>query len=629
MEYFERGNHRSSESKAVLNMQESAEVIVSQNVEMQSRTKDRINRSLQYDPERRNGHMDVENKESCLQRDSAERKGYDRAINGYRLEHIYKLKFTNPEILAICKILLDSRALTKKEMESILAKLIDSCVPEENQKLVKELIKNEEFHYIEPRHHTVFIDKMWLIGQAIQQHKYIEIEYQGIQGSSVKRRKLKPLAIMFSEYYFYMCAFIDDKEVRANFNVIDDAFPTIYRLDRIQSIQVLEEHYNIPYTSRFEEGEFRKRIDYYATTYEGPKCKETEDPQFIKDEGTPSLIPGSYVSSGLAAHVMYYKYVMSMPLYRQEKDFEYLGAKISRTTMASWIIYCAENYFRPMYEYLHRKLLKRRYLMADETPIQVLKEEGRRPQSKSYVWLVRTGDDGETPIILYNYTPTRAGKNAAAFLAGADPGYYLMVDGYQGYNKVPDAQRCCCWAHIRRYWLRAIPKGHEKDYKHPAVQGFLYCNKLFEYERSYREKGLSLKQIYNRRLKDQKPVIEAFLSWLDQLHPESGDRLISAINYSNGCRPYMMNYLKDGACSLSNNLSENSIRPLVVGRKNWLFSDTPSGADASMKIYSMIETAKANELDPHKYLSFLLEHRPSADMSDFIYGVHPKTMRLP
>ena len=116
--------------------------------------------------------------------------------------------------------------------------------------------------------------------------------------------------------------------------------------------------------------------------------------------------------------------------------------------------------------------------------------------------------------------------------------------------------------------------------------------------------------------KDQKPVIEAFLSWLDQLHPESGDRLIKAINYSNGCRPFMMNYLKDGACSLSNNLSENSIRPLVVGRKNWLFCDTPAGADASMKIYSMIETAKANELDPLKYLSFLLEHRPGAEMSD-------------
>lgn len=359
-----------------------------------------------------------------------------------------------------------------------------------------------------------------------------------------------------------------------------------------------------------------ERIEYIATTYSCPKCKDTEEPQFIKDEGVPALIPGSYVSSSLAAHVMYYKYVMSVPLYRQEKDFKHLGANLSRTSMAHWIIHCSENYFQPMYDYMHRQLLKRRYLMADETPLQVLKEKERRPQSKSYVWLVRTGEDGEIPIILYSYTPTRAGKNAAEFLKDAEPGYFLMTDGYQGYNKVPEANRCCCWAHIRRYWLRAIPKGHEKDYTNPAVQGLLYCNKLFEYERSYREKGLSLKRIYNRRLKDEKPVIEAFLSWLDGLYPKTGDNIIRAITYTNNCRPYMMNYLKDGACSLSNNLSENSIRPLVVGRKNWLFSDTPAGAKASMNVYSMIETAKENELDPLKYLTFLLENRPNANMSE-------------
>jgi transposase len=360
-----------------------------------------------------------------------------------------------------------------------------------------------------------------------------------------------------------------------------------------------------------------ERIEYVATTYACPNCKDTEeDAPFVKDNGPKPLIPGSYVSSGLAAHVMYYKYMMSVPLYRMEKDFEHLGAKISRTTMASWIIYCSKHYFEPMFDFFHRKLLTRRYLMADETPIQVLKEPDRRAQTKSYVWLVRTGDDGEIPIILYNYTPTRAGKNAAAFLKGAGEGFFLMTDGYQGYNKVPDAQRCCCWAHIRRYWLKAIPKGHESDYTHPAVQGLLYCNKLFEYERSYREKGLSLKQIYKRRLKDEKPVIEAFLAWLDNLHPQTGDSITKAITYSQNCRPYMMNYLKDGACSLSNNLSENSIRPVVMGRKNWLFSDTPDGANASMKIFSMIETAKANGVDPLKYLSFLLEHRPSTEMTD-------------
>ena len=359
-----------------------------------------------------------------------------------------------------------------------------------------------------------------------------------------------------------------------------------------------------------------ERIEYVATTYECPSCKDTEEPQFIKDEGEPALIPGSYASSGLAAHVMFAKYVMGLPLYRQEKDFKRLGAEIGRTTMAHWIIYCAQHYYQPIYGYLHRQLLKRRYLMADETPIQVLKEPDRRPQSKSYVWLVRTGEDGDVPIILYNYTPTRAGKNVAAFLKEAPPGYYLMADGYKGYNKVPEAKRCCCYAHIRRYLVQAIPKGHEKDYTHPAVQGVLYCNKLFEYERSYKEKGLSFKQIYNRRQRDEKPVVEAFLSWVDAQHPQSGDRLIRALNYINGCRPYMMNYLEDGRCSLSNNLSENSIRPLVVGRKAWLFSDTQDGAESGMIIYSMIETAKANGIDPLKYLIYLLEHRPNTDMQD-------------
>ena len=359
-----------------------------------------------------------------------------------------------------------------------------------------------------------------------------------------------------------------------------------------------------------------ERIEYIATTYECPKCKDTDEPQFVKDEGLPALIPGSYVSSGLAAHVMYAKYVLGMPLYRLEKDFARLGARISRTSMAGWIIYCSENYLQPIYRRLHRLLLKRRYLMADETPIQVLKEPDRRPQSKSYVWLVRTGEDGEVPIVLYHYTPTRAGKNAEAFLKDAEDGFYIMVDGYKGYNKLKKAKRCCCWAHIRRYLLQAIPKGHERDYSEPAVQGYMYCNKLFEYERHYREQGLSFKQIYNRRLKDEKPVIEAFLAWADRQHPQSGDRIIKALNYINGCRPYMMTYLEDAHCSLSNNLSENSIRPVVLGRKNWLFSDTQDGANASMIVFSIVETAKANNLDSQKYLQFLLDQRPSAEMTD-------------
>lgn len=359
-----------------------------------------------------------------------------------------------------------------------------------------------------------------------------------------------------------------------------------------------------------------ERIQYMATTYECPKCKDTDEPQFVKDEGLPALLDGSYASESLVAHIVYSKYVMGLPLYRLEKDFEHLGAKLSRGTMAKWIINCSKIYFNPLTEYMHQRLLLRRYLMADETPIQVLKEPDRTPQKKSYSWVIRTGEDGDVPIIIFNYTPTRAGYNAANFLKGAEPGYYLMVDGYQGYNKVPEAKRCCCYTHIRRYFVRAIHKGHESDYTVPAVQGVMYCDKLFAFERSYREKGLSFKQIYNRRLKDEKPVIEAFLSWLDKVNPGTDNGLRKAINYTQNCRPYMMNYLQDGHCSLSNNASENSIRPLVVGRKNFLFSDTQDGANATMMAYTLIETAKANGLDPQDYISYILSKRPSAEMSD-------------
>ncbi len=360
-----------------------------------------------------------------------------------------------------------------------------------------------------------------------------------------------------------------------------------------------------------------ERIEYVATTYSCPKCKDSLEPQFIKDEGVAPLIPHSYVSSSLATHVMYSKFVNAMPFHRQEKDFETLfGVHIGRGAMANWTIYCAQNYFLPMVNYFHRQLTQRRYVAGDETPIQVLKEEGRRAQSKSYVWLFRSGDDGLSPIIVYQYHPTRNGDAAAEFFQDSAPGTYINVDGYAGYNKLKDFRRCCCYAHIRRYFIEAVPKGNEKDFTDLAVQGVLYCNKLFEYERSYKERGLSYKQIYNRRQKDEKPVVEAFLSWLDKQTPSRGSRLDKAVTYAKNQREYMKTYLEDAHCSLSNNLSENSIRPITVGRKNWLFCDSTSGANASMIVYTLLETAKANGLNPERYLEYLLESRPNVSMSD-------------
>ncbi|MEG2353582.1 MAG: WYL domain-containing protein [Clostridium sp.] len=187
---------------------------------------------------------------------------YDRIEKGYRLEQIYKLKLSNSEVLALCKILLDSRAFTKDQMEEIISKLISCCIPKNNHKFITELIGNELFHYVEPQHKTKFIDTMWEIGQAIRSCRYIEIEYSKVNGKATVKRKVKPVGIMFSEYYFYLTAFIDDEEVIKDFYVINDSFPTIYRIDRIKKLKVLDEQFHIPYSSRFEEGEFRKRVQF-------------------------------------------------------------------------------------------------------------------------------------------------------------------------------------------------------------------------------------------------------------------------------------------------------------------------------------------------------------------------------
>lgn len=215
-------------------------------------------RSIQRDIEDIRNFLDVDSKRQGSEKSVI----YDRQCKGYRLETLYKLKLKNSEVLALCKILLDSRAFTKHEMLEMLGKLIDCCVPQCEQKLVKDLIRNEEFHYIEPRHKSEFIDKMWDIGRAIHESRYVEIEYLRMKDREIVHRKVMPAAIMFSEYYFYLTAFIDDEDVKKNFDVVDDSFPTIYRIDRIQSFKVLEERYHIPYRDQFKEGEFRKRVQF-------------------------------------------------------------------------------------------------------------------------------------------------------------------------------------------------------------------------------------------------------------------------------------------------------------------------------------------------------------------------------
>ena len=352
--------------------------------------------------------------------------------------------------------------------------------------------------------------------------------------------------------------------------------------------------------------------EYYSRNYECPQCSQHGIPVIKKGkDGRPHMLYGM-ACAGTVAWVMYQKFCNALPYFRQEKDWKQYGASITRKTMANWVIQNSEAFFLPMYKYFQRKLLERKFAMADETPLQVLHESGRRAQTQSYMWLFRSGEDGLPPIILYKYSETRAGENAVDFLHGFKG--YLMCDGYSGYNKVPDAKRTACWAHIRRYLTDAIPKGKALDYTQPSVQGVMYINQLFHLEDVIRSKYSSFDAIKKARLEKEKPVVEGFLSWLDQQAPVRGSRMDKAVTYIQNRRSYLTTYLEDGRCSFSNNLSENAIRPFSVGRKNWLFCDTPNGAQASALVYSMVEMAKANGVNV--YLTYLLEKMPSDRMSD-------------
>lgn len=185
---------------------------------------------------------------------------YDRTRKGYVLIQTKKKNLTNSEILTVCKILLESRSLVKEEMYPIIDKLLQCCVPYDNYKRVADLIGNEKFHYLEPHHGKKFVDTMWDIGSAVHEHRLMRIRYQKLKEPDKVMRMIQPVGIMFSEYYFYLCAFISVSEDMPD--VPKRPFPTIYRLDRIAEYDILDEHFHVPYANRFEEGEFRKRIQF-------------------------------------------------------------------------------------------------------------------------------------------------------------------------------------------------------------------------------------------------------------------------------------------------------------------------------------------------------------------------------
>ncbi len=354
-----------------------------------------------------------------------------------------------------------------------------------------------------------------------------------------------------------------------------------------------------------------RRDIYY--NYACRNCQETGiKTPFLKTPKDKPVIAGSFASPEAVAHLMTQKFVMGSPLYRQSAEFQSAGIELSRQTMSNWVLKASEQWLTPIYKALHEELLARQVLHADETPLQVLHSPGKAPTSKSYMWLYRTSGDTEKAIVLYEYQPTRAAQHPKSFLK--DFSGYLHVDGYSAYHTLPEQiQVVGCFAHARRKFdeaIKALPKGEQKNCA--AQKGFSFCQKLFKIEEQLAK--LPPQKRKEERQKRAKPVLDAFLAWAKSRNAAPKSTLGAALLYLENQWPYLIKYLEDGRLELSNNRAERSIKPFVMSRKNFLFANTPSGATGSATMFSLIETAKENGLDPFRYLTYVFQTAPNMDL---------------
>ena len=333
-------------------------------------------------------------------------------------------------------------------------------------------------------------------------------------------------------------------------------------------------------------------------------------------------IPKSMASPGLLAHITVSKYQDALPLYRQEVILQRIGVDISRATLANWMIK-AGCLVQPLINLMQDRLLSHDILQMDETTVQVLKETGKRAQSKSYLWLQRGGPP-EQPMVLYHYDPGRGAGVAKRLLA--DFTGYLQTDGYDGYNAVVATNHLIhvgCMAHARRRFSEAVKAQGKNRKRGKAHRGLTLIQKLYRAEKQARK--LTPEKRFEHRQRHAKPVLDGMRTWLDQSLPQVPPTSATgkALHYLHNEWDKLIRYLDDGRLEIDNNAAENAIRPFVVGRKNWLFSDSVKGVTASANLYSLIETAKANGLEPYAYLRYLFTELPKAETVDAIEALLP------
>ena len=337
---------------------------------------------------------------------------------------------------------------------------------------------------------------------------------------------------------------------------------------------------------------------------------------FGRAKAPAALIPGSFCSPELLAHILYSKYVQAVPLYRQEKDYAACGAKVSRQTMSNWVIWAAINKAKPVFDIMKKHLLCQPVIHADETVVQVLHEPGKKAKTDSRMWVYCTDTSADRYIALFEYSSTRNGDNAANFLG--DYSGYLVCDGYDGYNKLQKVTRCGCWAHARRKFVEALPTDKELISTSTAAKAVNLINEFYAIERSF--EGLQPEERHKQRQERLKPALDAFYAWLETAGVSSGTKLSKAIGYALNEKKYLYRFLGSPYVSIDNNRAENAVRPFVVGRKNWLFSNTQNGAKASALIYSLAVTACANRINMEDYFFRLLtsdeQVLPWSDLSE-------------
>ena len=357
-----------------------------------------------------------------------------------------------------------------------------------------------------------------------------------------------------------------------------------------------------------------KVVKHYRKVYADRQLEqETGYSEVFKPVMPPPLLAHSYASASVVTDVLMKKYVDAMPLYRQEQMWKRMGVELKRGTMANWVIQVADLYLRPFWKRIRSELLTQSTIHADETVIQVLKEKGKPATSESRMWVYSSAKRADIQLRCFEYRESRSGKWAKTFLEGFNG--VLITDGYSGYNKIQEAERAGCWAHMRRKWLEAMPEGADaKTCK--AAEGYEFCNRLFELERQF--EGRTAEERLIQRKEKSGPILEAYWTWLNTI-PRPTGKLKDAVTYAQNQKAHLSAFLEHGEIEISNNQVENAIRPFVVGRKGWLFADTPQGAEASAIIYSLMETAKANSLRLDDYLLHLLSVFPErvAQRKDF------------